>query len=118
MIEVRERRRALIRCVDIDPFFDASDKKRGFRLRISVWSKYELTDEMPTDGSEWQRVWKKAEVSWVSIGSVNASEAEAFGEAIKIAAKHAAVMDAEHGIGMTHSDTAVSSTGPEKTGPQ
>ena len=115
-VESRERKKVDVWVVEIDPFFKESDVKRGFRSRVSVHSKRELSEKMPTDDSEWQRVWTRAEVNWAALGSVTAGEAEAFAEAIRIAAQCGAEMDREHGIRVTHSDTPDVKTGTKKEG--
>ena len=97
-IESRERKTAVIWVVEVDHMFKESDTKRGFRPRVSVWSKYELSDQMPIGNEEWKRVWTKAEVSWSSIGAVGVDEAERFGDAIRVATQHGNVMDREHGF--------------------
>ena len=97
-IESRERKTAIVWVVEIDPFYKESDVKRGFRSYVSVWSKFELSDTMPTGNEEWRHVWTPAEISWSSIGAVKPNEAYDFAEAIRIASQHGAIMDSEHGI--------------------
>ncbi len=97
-VEVQVRKKPEYWIVNVDPWFEPDNVKRGFRGRVTVSSKYEMMRLDPT-GNGWIFEWTKAIINWSSAGDVNADEAVAMAEACRIVADFAKRMDEEHQIG-------------------
>ncbi len=97
-IEVRVRKMVGYWIVDVDPWFEPENAKRGFRARVSVTSQNEMVRLDPA-GDGWIYEWTKAQINWSSASEVNSAEAVAMAEACRIVADFAKRMDEEHKIG-------------------
>jgi hypothetical protein len=91
-IEAREEKKDRYWALRIDPVFDPENKKRGFQPKVTAYAEQDFSFE-----SE-DYFWKKAVVSWYSIGSCESDVAEAYSKAIGMAVESARKMDAEHKI--------------------
>lgn len=91
-IEVQEEKRDRAWVVRIDPFFDPKDKRRGFQAKVTVFSDKDWSHE------DHEFHWRRAHISWSSIGGVSFDETSAFASALHSAVAHAQAMDAEHGF--------------------
>lgn len=91
-VEVWEKRDTKNWVVLIDPFFDPRNVRRGKRPIVTVASQEDWSFEVRG------HAWGRAGVSWSSVGTVGADEAEAVAQALRIAAERARVMDTEHGF--------------------
>lgn len=97
-IEVKERKaKDRFWVVDIDPFYDPMDRKRGFRGKLTIASNYEM-GELKKDGDGWEFSWSAAKISCSSWSDGNAEEMLIMVEALTIAARYAAQMNEEHKI--------------------
>ncbi len=103
-IEVREERKDRYWALRIDPTFDPENAKRGFQPKVTAYCEQDYSFE------DHDYHWKRAEVSWYSIGSVSSDIGEAYSKAIAIATEHARKMDAEHKL-----PTAISKPKPVVT---
>lgn len=92
-IEVREEKKDRYWVLRIDPTFDPENEKRGFQQKVTAYTEQDFSFESD------DYFWKKATVSWHSIGSCDPEVAEAYAKAISLATKRAREMDAEHKVG-------------------
>lgn len=91
-IEVWEVKRPDAWAVYIDPFFDASNLRRGRLPLVNVTSREDFVFEVK------DHAWRPASVGWSSLGSIDPDKAELFSKALTIAVEHAQKMDTEHGF--------------------
>jgi hypothetical protein len=98
-IEVREEKKDRYWVLRIDPVFDPEDKKRGFQPKVTAYSDQDYSFE------DHGYHWKRAEVSWYSIGSVDIATSDAYAKAIAIATEHARKMNTENRV-LTHDPVA------------
>jgi hypothetical protein len=98
-IETRERKvKDRFWIVEIDPFFDPADRRRGFRGKLSVVSSYEMGE---LKGDAWEYAWCAAKINCSSWSDGTAEEMLVMVEALTIAARYAKQMDEEHKIEVT-----------------
>lgn len=90
-IEVREEKKERTWIVRIDPFFNPSSS-RAFSPQVTVFSDKDYSHE------DHEFHWRRAYISWTSLGGVSYEEATAFTLAIASAVDHAKKMDREHGF--------------------
>ena len=91
-IEIREERRDRYWVIRIDPVFDQENTKRGFQPKVTAYCDQDLSFE------DHNYHWKRATISWYSIGECTPEVAAVYAEAIAIATKQAKKMDLEHGF--------------------
>jgi hypothetical protein len=89
-IEVREEKKDRYWALRIDPVFDPENTKRGFQPKVTTFADMDYSVE------DHNYHWRRAEVSWFSIGSCGPGIAEAYARAIAICSEKARQMDAEH----------------------
>jgi hypothetical protein len=91
-IEAREERKDRYHVLRIDPTFDPENLKRGFQAKVTAYAEQDFSFE----SNDYH--WKRAVVSWYSIGSCEADIADAYAKAIATAVDYARKMDVEHGL--------------------
>jgi hypothetical protein len=91
-IEVREERKDRYCVLRIDTMFDPENLRRGFQARVTAYAEQDFSFE----SNDYH--WKRATISWYSVGSASPEEAEAYAKAITLAIEYARKMDVEHGF--------------------
>ncbi len=91
-IEVREEKKDRYWALRVDPTFDPENVRRGFQPKVTTFADMDYSFE------DHEYHWKRAEVSWFSIGSCDPATAETYAKAITLCVEKARQMDAEHKI--------------------
>ncbi len=98
-IEVREEKKDRFWALRIDPLFEPENSRRGFQPKVTTFCDKDYSFE------DHEYHWRRAEISWFSIGSCAPWIAEAYAKAIELCSTKAREMDAEHGFGVTQTVT-------------